>query len=304
MQFVSFASAIALSLCLAPEASAQGGGGRWRRPEEITNRTGAFFVDATGPATEGDKVADLGTIELARTAKSANQMVVLYLVDSGDEQDTRDQFEGALFANDELGIELKFFHCAKIDLAKEPALKTKYTKLAPLFVVFDANGKPAELSMSGYKPSVSGLTKLLEKQATGTVKPSLAGFAKTYGGIIQDLEQVLSKKKQAQQKQAKAGSDQGKRAEADKDVKALEAEEQKILGKEKDLLGKVRLPERDAKAQRLGAPRWGGRGGAGGGAAGGGAPGGGAPGAGGGAGAGGGTGSGRGAAPAGGTNGG
>ena len=103
---------------------------------------------------------------------------------------------------------------------------------------------------------------------------------------------MLSKKKQALQKQAKAGGDQGKRAEADKDVKALEAEEQKILTKEKDLLSKVRLPERDAKAQRVGAPRWGGRGGA---------PGGGD--AGGGRGAGGGTGSGGGT-PAGGTNGG
>lgn len=295
MRSVSFASAVALCLCLAPEMLAQGGGGRWRRPEEITNRTGAFFTDIAGPTADGDKVADLATLELARTAKSANQMVVLYLVDGGDDQDTREQFESTLFANDELGIELKFFHCAKLDLAKEPALKTKYAKQAPLFVVFDASGKPVELSMSGYKPSVSGLTKLLEKQATGTVKPSLAGFAKTYGGIIQDLEQVLSKKKQALQKQAKAGGDQGKRAEADKDVKALEAEEQKILTKEKDLLSKVRLPERDAKAQRVGAPRWGGRGGA---------PGGGAPGAGGGAGAGGGTGSGRGAAPAGGTNGG
>lgn len=282
MRFASFVVTFALTMLLVPDALAQGGGGnagggnagggggRGRgRPEEITNRTGAFFTDVPGPVTDGDKVADLATIEFARTARSAGQLVVLYLYDSGDDQDVRDQFERTLFAGDELGIELHCFHCGRIDLAKEPALKAKYGKQAPLFVVFDEAGKTAELSMLGYKPTASALTKVLEKQAAGVIKPPLATFAKTYGDLVRDLEQLLAKKKQAQEKQAKAGGDKAKRSEADKELKALEAEEQKLLDKEKDLLTKAKLPERSNKAQRLGGRAWG-RGGQNGGGPGGG----------------------------------
>ncbi|MBM4062190.1 MAG: hypothetical protein FJ265_14005 [Planctomycetes bacterium] len=258
MRIVPVVAALLAAMLFADVTLAQGGGGRGRgRPEEITNRVGVFFTTIAGPATDGDKVADLATVELARNAASAGQPVVLYLVDSGDDEDVRNQFERQLFGHDEVGIELLCFHCGRIDLAKETALQARYGKQAPLFVVFDGKGRPSELSMAGYKPAGSAFGKLLEKQAAGSVKPSLAAFAKNYGDLVRDLEQLLAKKKMAQQKQARAGGDAGKRAEADKDLAAVEAEEKKLLAKEKDLLGKVRLPERGDKAERLGAPSWG-----------------------------------------------
>jgi hypothetical protein len=255
MRLLPVVAAFTVALSFVEGAMAQGGGGGGRgrgRPEEITNRVGAFFTDVAGPATDGDKVADLGTIDLVRTAVGAGQPTVLYLYDSGDDEEVRSQFDRAVFAGDELGIELRCFHCGRIDLAKESSLKAKYGKQAPLFVAFDAKGKPAELSMAGYKASASGLGKLLEKQGAGTVKPSMAAFAKSYGDLVRDLEQVIAKKKQAEQKQARAGGDENKRKEADKDLKEAEAEQQKLLDKEKDLLAKNRLPERSDKAVRLG----------------------------------------------------
>lgn len=227
--------------------------GRGRqRPEEIQNRTGAFFTDTGGPATEGNKVAELATCELVRAATSASQLCVLYLYDSGDDADVRSEFERTLFASDELGIELRCFHCGRIDLAKNEALAAKFGKQAPLFVVFDQHGKDSELSMSGYKASTSSLQKALEKAAQGQIKPSLAAWAKDYGGFVRDLEQALAKQKLATERQAKAGADKQKRAAADKDVKAADEEVQKVLAGEGALLAKVRLPERPAGAVRLG----------------------------------------------------
>jgi hypothetical protein len=240
----------ATMLALAADATAQGRGRQ--RPDEIQNRTGAFFADTKGPATEGDKVADLATCELVRAATSANQLCVLYLYDGGDDADVRAQFERALFASDELGIELRCCHCGRIDLAKDKVLATKFGKQAPLFVVFDEHGKATEVSMAGYKASTSSLQKALEKAAQGTIKPSLAAWAKDYGGFVRDLEQAMSQQKLAAERQAKAGADKAKRAEADKDVQAADADVQKVLGKEAALLAKVRPPERPASAERLG----------------------------------------------------
>ncbi|MCB9885450.1 MAG: hypothetical protein H6838_08155 [Planctomycetes bacterium] len=276
----------ALSL-LAVDCLAQGGRGRWRRAEEITNRVGAFFTDVKGPETDGDKVADLDTVELVRAAKSAKQLTVLYLYDSKDDEDVRSRFEQQVFASDEIGIELRCFHCGRIDLAKEEALAKQYAKKAPLFVVFDEESKPTEVSMAGYKASSTSLSKALEKSAAGLIKPSLAAYAKQYGGFVKDLEKVLNERKAEQEKLAKA--DENKKKAIEKDIAKLDDEEKKLLDKEKELLDKVRLPERSASAQRVGEPRWGrggggggggggaggGRGGAGGGGAGGGGAGGG-----------------------------
>ncbi len=249
-------------LVLTTAATCQGRGRQ--RPDEIQNRTGAFFADTQGPATEGEKVADLATCELVRAATSANQLTVLYLYDSSDDADVRSQFERTLFTSDEIGIELRCFHCGRIDLAKDKVYAAKFGKQAPLFVVFDEHGKPNELSMNGYKASASSLQKALEKAAQGTIKPSLAAWAKDYGGFVRDLEQAMAKQKLATERQAKAGADKGKRAEADKDVKAADEDVQKVLGKEAALLGKVRLPERPASAERLGGGRGPGPGGGGG----------------------------------------
>jgi len=264
MNLSPLAVSFGVALLLALPASAQGGGGGGRgrqRPEEILNRVGAFFTDTNGPTADGDKVADLATTEMVRAAVAAEQLCVLYLHNSADEKDTREQFERMLFAGDELGIELRCFHCGRIDLSKEPALKTKYGDQAPLFIAFDKTGKPGEIvSMNGYKVAANALSKQLEKAAQGVIKPPLATFAKEYGGLVRDLENLLGRKKISRDRYAKAGSDKAKRAEADKDLKEIEAEEAKVLEKEKEMLGKMRLPERGEKAQRLGGGRggWGG----------------------------------------------
>jgi hypothetical protein len=247
-----------LSLCLlsalADAAPAQGGRGRGRA-EEIQNRVGAFFSDTPAPPA-GDKAADLTMCDLVRAASGYGQPVVLYLFDGGDDKDVREQFERTLFASDELGIQLRCFHCGRIDLAKADALKARYGKQAPLFVVFDKDGKASEpVSMSGYKASATTLGKALVKAAQGAIKPSIEAFAKEYGGLVRDLEQAFAKKKTAQERQAKAGADKQKRAEADKDLEVAEAAVQKLLDKEKALLTKVTLPERPADAQRLGGGR-------------------------------------------------
>ena len=258
MRIVPFVATVAASLLLVPDTMAQGGGGRGRgRAEEITNRVGAFFTDVPGPATDGEKVAELATVDLGRAATGAGQLSVLYLYDSADDVDVREQFERTLFGSDEVGIELRCFHCGRIDLGKEASLKAKFGKQAPLFVVFDKDGKSDELSMSGYKASSTSLQKALEKAASGVIKPSLAGFAKEYGNVVRDIELSLGKKKMAQERQAKAGADKQKRAEADKDLKDAETEEQKLLERERDVLSRVRLPERAANATRLGGRNWG-----------------------------------------------
>ncbi len=264
----------ALSL-FTVDCLAQGGGGRgrWRRAEEITNRVGAFFTDISGPQADGDKVADLDTVDLVRAAKSAKQLTVLYLYDSKDDEDVRSRFEQQVFGSDELGIELRCFHCGRIDLAKEEALAKQYGKKAPLFVVFDEDSKPTEVSMAGYKASTTSLSKALEKAAGGLMKPPITTFAKQYGDFVRDLEKLLNEKKAAQEKLAKA--DDNKKKVIEKDLARLEAEEKKLLDKEKELLDKVRLPERSDSSKRVGEPRFGrggggagGRGGAGAGGAG------------------------------------
>jgi hypothetical protein len=259
---LSFGVAVLLAVPASAQGGGGGGGGRGRqRPEEIQNRVGAFFDDIHGPATEGDKVADLATTDLVRAAASAEQLSVLYLHNSADEKDVREQFERMLFAGDELGIELRCFHCGRIDVSKEPALKTKYGDKVPLFVAFDKSGKPGEIvSMSGYKIAANELGKQLEKAAQGALKPALATFAKDYGGFVRDLEQALNKKKLARERYAKAGADKAKRAEVEKDIKLAEDEEKKLLEHEKEMLEKMRLPERPATAQRVGGGRggWGG----------------------------------------------
>jgi hypothetical protein len=262
-------AALATTLLLA-DATAQGG--RFRRAEEITNRVGVFFADQPGPTSDGDKVAGLETTEFVRAAVAARQPTVLYLVDGKADEEVRGQFERQVFASDELGITLRCFHCGRLDLAKETALAAQFGKKAPLFVVFDAEGKATEVSMVGYKPSTASLQKALDKAGAGTVKPSLGAFAKQYAGMVRDLEQLLGKQKQEQEKLARAAGDANKKKAIEKELAGIADEMQKLLDKENEFLAKHRLPERPSSAQRLGTwrPRrdegdGGGRGGAGGG---------------------------------------
>lgn len=273
MRMLSFALSLAVVATFVDVATAQGGGGRGRgRAEEIQNRVGAFFTDVKGPLPDGEKAGDLATTDMVKAAAGYGQMTVLYLVDSSDDQDVREQFERTLFAGDEIGIMLRCFHCGRIDLKSEPLLAAKFARQAPLFLVYDKDGKPGEVvAMNGYKPSVKGLETQLLKASQGVVKPSLAGFAKEYGGLVRDLEQVLAKKKNAKERMAKAGADKAKKAEVEKDLTLAEKDEQKLLDRETELLKKVGLPERSADAKRLGGGRGpGGPGGPGGGGGGGG----------------------------------
>lgn len=267
---------VVAALLLALPAPCQGGRGRGRA-EEVQNRVGAFFVDVPGPAAAADgKAGDLAATEFVRAAMGKGQPAVLYLVDSRDDQDVRDQFERTLFGGDEIGILLRPFHCGRIDLKAAPELAAKFAKQAPLCVAFDKDGKAGEVAaMNGYKASTKALETALGKAATGLVKPSLAAFAKEYGGFVRDYEALLARKKLASEKLARAGADKGKRADAEKDLAALDKEEAKLLAGEQQILGKAPLVERPADAKRLGARTFGGMGGPGGVPGGGGAAGGG-----------------------------
>jgi hypothetical protein len=264
--------AVFTAMLLAAPAFAQGGRGRGRA-EEVQNRVGAFFVDAPAPAAAADgKAGDLAATEFVRAAAAKGQPAVLYLVDTRDDQDVRDQFERALFGGDEIGILLRPFHCGRIDLKAVPELAAKFGKQAPLCVAFDKDGKAGEVvAMSGYKASTKALETALGKAATGVVKPSLPAFAKEYGGFVRDFEALLARKKLASEKLARAGADKGKRADAEKDLAGIEKDEAKLLASEQQILGKAPLVERPADAKRLGGRAFGGMGGGAGGAGGGGA---------------------------------
>lgn len=285
------AAALAAAVLFADAAAAQRGG-RNRRPEEIQERVGAFFADTSGPAVDGEKVADLDTCELVRAAAAAGQPTVLYLHDGTANEQVVGDFEKLLFRSDALGIKLRCFHCGRIDVSKEPALKARFGDDAPLFAVFDGAGKAQKpLSMKGYKADPNELEALLDKAAKGHVKPSLEAFAKGYADLVRDLEQVLAKKELASQRRTRAGDDPSKQKKADKDLQEADAERKKLLDKEQAMLEKLKLPARPAEAKQLGRDSgWGGGGGGGGsgGGRGGGGSGGGAGGGGGGGGSGGG----------------
>ena len=259
---------LALTLTVAVTDAVAQGRGRGR-PDEITNRVGVFFTDVAGPQPADGEAGALAAVDLVRAGASAGQPTVLYLVDGRDDADVREQFERALFAADDLGILLRCFHCGRIDLKGETALAARYGKQAPLFVVFDRDGKGGEIvAMAGYKASAKALETQLLKAAQGLVKPSMPAFVKEYAGLVRELEQLLAKRKNGQERLAKAGAaDKAKRAEIERDLAAIAKEEQKLLGRERELLDRIALPERSAEARRLGGRGFGGgdRGGRGGG---------------------------------------
>lgn len=245
------------------EAQRRTAGGRrsrneWRRPEEISNRVAVYFTEISGPQTDGEKVADLNTIDLVREASAAEQVSVLYLHDGELEERPVRQFEALLFradgAGDQLGIKLRLFHCGQIDISKDPALKKRYGKKAPLFVAFDKSGKELRpVSMSGLKPNPAALEGLLDRASKGAFKPLLPSFAKKYGKLVLDLEKLLKERSEAQDDQAKAGDDKAKGNKANRELASIAKAEQKLLEKEQEMLADMRFPERGNK--RLGGRR-------------------------------------------------
>ena len=253
---------IAVTLFASDSVIAQRGGGaagggrnRWRRPDEVTTRTAAFFSEVQAPATDGDKVADLNTIDLVRAAAASGQVTLLYLHDGQADKTVVQQFEAALFradkSGDQLGIKMRMFHCGQIDTSKSPALQERYGKVVPVFVAFDKNGKELKpVSMSGYQAKASALEALLDQASSGAFKPALKTLAKKYADIVGDLEEALKAKSEAQQAQTKAGNDKAKGKEAEQELVAATKLEQKALEQESKLLEGLRLPARGSK--RLG----------------------------------------------------
>jgi hypothetical protein len=261
MRTVPALAALLFVTILAGPVVAQRGRGE---PEEIQNRTGAFFVDAEAPRVPSGQPIDLAQTEFVRAAVAAGQLSVLYLYDSTDDEEVRGQFERGQFNSQDLGICLRCFHCGRIDVSKDEALKDKFAKQTPMFFVFDEKGKlSGEASMADYRPSISTLSRMLEKAAQGVIKPSLDAFSKQYSAIVREIRQVVTKRTVAQEKRTRAKGDdpesKKKRAEAEKELADLVAEEQKLILRENELLAKMKLPERPANAKRIGAPRWGGR---------------------------------------------
>lgn len=251
MRLTSLVAAALAAFTLTQVAAAQRG--RFRRPDEVTERVAVYFADTAAPTTDGDKVADLGTAELVRTAAAANQLTVLYLHDGAAPEQVVQQFERELFRDDALGIKLRCFHCGSIDLSKNEALKARYGKEAPLFVAFAADGKAEkEVSMSGYKANAKALEAQLDKAAKGAVKPSLETFAKKYGDLVRELEGLLRKKQQLEAEQARAGGDESKKKKADKELEELQKQQDKLSEQENKLVQPLRLPARATGARRLG----------------------------------------------------
>lgn len=236
------------------EAQQRGGGNnrrnRWRRPEEISSRVGAYFTKTEAPKTDGEKIADLNTIDLVRAAASAGQVTVLYLHDGEADEAVVTQFENALFrqdkSGDELGFKLRMFHCGQVDISKAPAMKARYGKHVPMFIAFDKDGKELpKVSMPGYRAKASALEGLLDKASSGAFKPSLKTLAKKYADIVKDLEAVMKAKSEGEQEATKAENN-ADRKKAEKAIATAKKQEDKLLKAEEKLLEKVRQPARGA----------------------------------------------------------
>ncbi|MFK7741635.1 MAG: pentapeptide repeat-containing protein [Planctomycetota bacterium] len=221
---------------------------RWRRPAEITNRLTVSFHEVKAPASDGDKVADLNTIELVRNAVATKQASLLYLHDKKDPEDTRQRFEASLFrysqAGDELGLRMRLVHCGRIDIADDAAMQKRYGDDVPLFIAFDKDGKQVkELSMAGYEAEPQKLASLLDRAAKGTSKTSMKTWAKRYAKLLEDLEELFQEKASIESEKAKSRRDKVKVQDADRQLARLDKTLQKMMAKEQKLLQVMRMPE-------------------------------------------------------------
>jgi hypothetical protein len=202
-------------------------------------------------------------VALVKDAVQSNQLSVLYLYDPKANPEKQRMFEQTVFGNDEVGVSLRCFRCARMDMTKWPDGKEKERMLerAPVFVAFDEHGKRAgEVAMTGYKATVNPLVELLGKAASGHVKPTLADFVDRYRDLVRGLEQNEQKKRAVDDAILKlTAKDEKKRGDLEKELKALGDEEQKLLAAEKELVEKARVVPRDENGVRLG--ERGGRGG-------------------------------------------
>lgn len=240
---------------LAEPLAAQRGRGR---PEAIVERVGCFFTDVQfTAAADADAEHPFANMAAVQEAKGKEQPVLLYLFDPGSEERKLQQYEQTMFNNDELGISLRCFRCLRLDVTKHPEL-AKYAARAPVHVVFAADGKlVGEVAHTGNKAQVSTLVKLLERAASGHVKPPLPVFVKAYRDVVRDLEQMEGKRRALQERRNKLETkDAAKRAEIDKEMLELKEAERPVLEREKQLLEQAKALPRDPEAKRLGQRRW------------------------------------------------
>lgn len=240
---------------LAPPLLAQRGGAR-ERPEAILERLGCWFVDAKveagADAVAGNPFAGIKTLQEAATA---HQPAVLYLFDPKSDERKWKQYEQTTFNNDELGLSLRCFRCVRLDVTTQTEFMAKFGAKVPIWFAFDETGKQVgELAQTGNKMAINPLVQLLGKASAGHVKPSLEAFVDKYRDVVRDLENLDGKRKNlaARQKNVDA-KDTARRADLEKEAKAVDAEEKDLLAKEKTLLEQARVQQRDPGAKRLGA---------------------------------------------------
>lgn len=244
-------SLLAAGLLLAVVPAQRGGG----RQDEFADRYTVYMVDTELPAVQGevDSKDRLASIPLVQQAKKEEHLAFLYLYDSSVDAPKRETFDQIIFANQEVGIALRCFYCARVDIAGDDDARTKFGRKLPLFVAFNDKGVWAgETSLPGYKAALRSLMGLLDKAAAGHVKPTLDDFSKTYRDTLRELRVLSGNKKMLEQRRARA--DDKKKAQFDKDAKELAAQEQKLLDAEKAALEKANPPPRHPEAKPFGRP--------------------------------------------------
>jgi len=259
-----------LAVVVAPLAAQRGGGGMRGRSPEVEERVGPWFVTvqpepgavaapAAAGAGKGEEADDpVAHLPFVTAAAGQKQRSVVYLCDAATDAERHQAFERMLFTDD-VGVALRFFSCARIDVsaASGAALRAQFGKATPLFLVFDATGKRCgEVSMAGYKPETKALLETLDQAVGKANKIALSAFVKQYRDVVRDLDRIGQQQKLLDDRDKRVDSgDKQKRAAIDAERKDLEAEHKKVLETERELLVKVDLPPRAEGAERLGRGR-------------------------------------------------
>lgn len=243
-----FACLLAAGLLVAATPCQRGG-----RQDEFLDRYACYFVEAKLPPAQGDVDSKerLAALPLVQQAKKEGHLAFLYLFDSSADEPKRAAFDQIVFGSQEVGIALRCFYCAHVDIAGDEDARTKFGRKLPLFVAFDDKGRwSGETSLPGYKAALRSLMGMLEKAAAGHVKPTLDGFSKVYRDTLRDLRVLSGNKRSLEQRRARA--DDKKKAQFDKDAKELQAQEEKLLATEKAALEKANPPPRHPEAKLFG----------------------------------------------------
>jgi len=228
-------------------------GQRGGRGDEFKDRYTCYFVETKLPPPQGEVTSKerLASLPLVQQAKQEGHLAFLYLYDSSVDEPKRATFDQVVFGNQEVGIDLRCFYCAHVDIAGDDDARAKFGRKLPLFVTFDDKGRWfGETSLPGYKAALRSLTSLLEKTAVGHVKPTLEAFGKSYRDILRELRVLSGNKRTLEQRRARADDD--KKAQFDKDAKDLQAQEEKLLAAEKAALALANPPPRHPDAKPFG----------------------------------------------------